>query len=70
MRNRLLICLAALTPTLASAQTTPTEIAAAADVLKQIAEEHAALQGLLGEYHQRLWEVYAPEVGVGSGAGR
>lgn len=30
---------------------------------KVIAEEHAELQGLLGEYHQRLREVYAPEIG-------
>jgi len=34
-----------------------------------VAEEHQVLQGLLGEYHQRLREVYAPELGpVGDGS--
>lgn len=29
---------------------------------KVIAEEHSELKGLLSEYHQRLREVYAPEI--------
>ncbi|MDH5589691.1 MAG: peptidase dimerization domain-containing protein [Gemmatimonadota bacterium] len=38
------------------------------DLRDVVAEEHGELQGLLSEYHRRLREVYAPEVG-GDGAG-
>jgi amidohydrolase len=34
-----------------------------ATLREAVAEEHTELQGLLGEYHQRLRDVYAPEVG-------
>lgn len=39
-----------------------------ADFRAVVAEEHGTLQGLLGEYHQRLREVYAPEIGSGGGS--
>lgn len=32
---------------------------------EHVAEEHRVLEGLLGEYHERLREAYAPEVGEG-----
>ena len=35
-----------------------------------VAEEHGELQGLLAEYHRRLREVYAPEIGSVSEQGR
>ncbi|MEQ9399693.1 MAG: peptidase dimerization domain-containing protein [Longimicrobiales bacterium] len=34
-----------------------------AELRQVVAEEHGVLQGLLGEYHERLREVYAPEIG-------
>ena len=33
------------------------------ELRRVIAEEHGEMQSLLGEYHRRLREVYAPEIG-------
>ncbi|MDA0327890.1 MAG: peptidase dimerization domain-containing protein [Gemmatimonadetes bacterium] len=41
-----------------------------ASLREAVAEEHKELKGLMGEYHQRLREVYAPEIGPGVGAER
>ncbi|MGI9626225.1 MAG: peptidase dimerization domain-containing protein [Longimicrobiales bacterium] len=39
------------------------------DFRRTVREEHEVLQGLLGEYHERLREVYAPEIGPVSDGG-
>lgn len=41
-----------------------------AELRRVVAEEHRVLQGLLGEYHERLRDVYAPEIGEAADGGR